>query len=126
MDATVDGQSVFLLANFTPSGGSSSSATTNFVRGFTSVAPEAMFLRYAAGDRAWHTTGHYANLTVDDAWLTEPFGNLNYGNLLKEMDKHNFHTTIAFIPWNYDRSEPDTVALFRDCLLYTSPSPRDS
>ena len=29
------------------------------------------------------------------------------------MEKHNFHTTIAFIPWNYDRSEAHTVALFR-------------
>jgi hypothetical protein len=30
------------------------------------------------------------------------------------MENHNFHTTIAFIPWNYDRSEPDVVSLFRD------------
>jgi len=114
MDVAVDGQSVFLLANIIPSGEASTSATLNFLRGFSGVAPEAMYLRYAAGDRAWHTTGHYANLTVDDAWLTEPFGNLDYAGLLKEMEKHNFHTTIAFIPWNYDRSEPDAVALFRE------------
>jgi hypothetical protein len=26
---------------------------------------------------------------------------------------HNFHTTIAFIPWNFDRSQHEMVALFR-------------
>jgi hypothetical protein len=29
------------------------------------------------------------------------------------MEQHRFHTTIAFIPWNYDRSQPSVVALFR-------------
>jgi hypothetical protein len=29
------------------------------------------------------------------------------------MENHNFHTTIAFIPWNFDRSEPAIVTLFR-------------
>ncbi|HEY6272601.1 MAG TPA: hypothetical protein VIX19_11495 [Terriglobales bacterium] len=72
-----------------------------------------MFVRYAAGDRAWHADGHYANLTIDDAWLTEPYGHLNYAALLREMEAHNFHTTIAFIPWNFDRSEPKVVQLFR-------------
>jgi len=80
---------------------------------FSEVAPAMMFLRYAAGDRAWHANGHYANLTVDDAWLREPYGYLQYSDLLQEMRRHNFHTTIAFIPWNYDRSEPDVISLFR-------------
>jgi hypothetical protein len=26
---------------------------------------------------------------------------------------HNFHATLAFIPWNFDRSEPGVVSLFR-------------
>jgi len=53
------------------------------------------------------------DLTVDDAWLREPYGYLQYSDLLQEMRRHNFHTTIAFIPWNYDRSEPDVISLFR-------------
>jgi hypothetical protein len=77
------------------------------------VVPFLMFLRYAAGDRAWHSIRHYANLTIDDAWLTEPYGNLNYEALLGEMQKHNFHTTIAFIPWNFDRSKADVVSIIR-------------
>jgi hypothetical protein len=72
-----------------------------------------VFTKYSAGERGWHALHHYANLTIDDPWLREPYGNLSYEGLLKEMEKHNFHTTIAFIPWNYDRSEVDVVSLFR-------------
>lgn len=80
---------------------------------FPAIAPLAMFIRYAAGEYAWHPPGHYANLTMDDPWLTEPYGHLSYRGLLEQMKTHNFHTTIAFIPWNYDRSDPDVAALFR-------------
>jgi len=80
---------------------------------FAALAPEILFLRYAAGERGWHSPGHYANLTIDDAWLREPFGHVNYEGLLREMDRHNFHTTLAFVPWNFDRSQPALVSLFR-------------
>lgn len=81
---------------------------------FSTAAPALMFLRYAAGDRAWHSNGHYANLTIDDTWLVEPYGYVRYFDLLREMERHKFHTTIAFIPWNFDRNKPDVVALFRE------------
>ena len=77
------------------------------------AAPFFMYLRAAARDRAWHFAGRYANFTVDDAWLIEPYGHLNYAGLLAEMEKHNFHTTVAFIPWNFDRSRTDVVSLIR-------------
>lgn len=80
---------------------------------FASLAPQMMFLRYGGGERAWHSPGHYANLTIDDAWLREPYGYVNYEGLLGEMERHNFHTTIAFVPWNFDRSQPAVVSLFR-------------
>jgi hypothetical protein len=80
---------------------------------FDNLAPMLMFVRYCAGDRGWHSVGHVANFTIDDPWLTEPYGNLNYHRLFNAMEQHNFHTTIAFIPWNFDRSEPDVVELFR-------------
>jgi hypothetical protein len=80
---------------------------------FSALAPLMMFLRYAGGEHAWHTIGHFANLTVDDAWLREPYGHLRYSELLREMQRHNFHTTIAFIPWNFDRSQAHVVSLFR-------------
>lgn len=81
---------------------------------FFEVAALMLFLRYSCGERCWHSFGHYANLTIDDPWLTEPFGHLSYKELLEEMENHNFHTTIAFIPWNYDRSKSDVVNLFHN------------
>lgn len=80
---------------------------------FAPIAGLMMFLQHAAADKAWHLPGHYANLTIDDPWLTEPYGNLSYPGILREMEKHNFHTTIAFVPWNFDRSQPEVVSLFR-------------
>lgn len=80
---------------------------------FFEIAPLLMFLRYAAGDQCWHNHANYANLTIDDPWLTNPYGNLNYFALLKEMEKQKFHTTIAFIPWNFERSRKDVVSLFK-------------
>ena len=82
-------------------------------KAFSSVAPVLLFLKYAAGEYAWHSVGQFANLTIDDPWLVEPYGHLSYKLLLPEMEKHNFHTTIAFIPWNFDRSEAGVAELFR-------------
>jgi hypothetical protein len=76
--------------------------------------PILTFLRFAGGERCWRRPADYANLILDDPWLTEPFGYLSYSGLLAQMQKARFHTTIAFIPWNYDRSDDDVVAIFRD------------
>ena len=80
---------------------------------FATLAPEMMFLRYAGGEQGWHSPGQFANLTIDDAWLRQPYGYINYEKLLREMEQHNFHTTLAFVPWNFDRSQPAMVSLFR-------------
>jgi hypothetical protein len=89
------------------------SADLRLGRIFAEMAPMLMFVRDAAGERAWHSVGHYANLSIDDAWLVEPYGHLNYKALLSEMECHNFHTTVSFIPWNFDRSSPEVVSLFQ-------------
>lgn len=107
-------QRVFLLPSVSQDENRSSVAGKDALNdAFSAIAPLMVALHYAAGDYAWHTPGHFANLTVDDAWLVEPYGNLEYKGLLGEMDKHNFHTTIAFIPWNFDRSRADVVSLFQ-------------
>jgi hypothetical protein len=73
-----------------------------------------MFLKYAAGERGWHAVHHYANLTIDDPRLQQPYGLLDYERLLSAMETHRYHTTIAFIPWNYDRSESRVISLIRE------------
>jgi hypothetical protein len=52
-----------------------------------------------------------ACLIVDDPPLRPHYGFLNYARLLREMQRHGFFTEIAFIPWYYRRSNPDTVRL---------------
>ncbi|WP_348266549.1 hypothetical protein [Edaphobacter sp. DSM 109919] len=80
---------------------------------FAALASPLIFLHYAAGERAWHSPGAYANFTFDDAWLREPYGYVSFPALLEQAQQHGFHVTIAFIPWNFDRSQPDVAALFR-------------
>lgn len=86
---------------------------TGTVKAFSSLLPFLMFVRYAAGDFGWHTVKPFANLTIDDAWLRSSYGHLEYGALLQHMQEHNFHTTVAFVPWNFDRSDPQVVGLIR-------------
>jgi len=81
---------------------------------FSEIVPIMMFLRYSCADECWHRETDYANLTIDDPFLVEPYGNLEFKGLLTSMETHNFHTTIAFIPWNYDRSNPEVVKFFLD------------
>jgi len=57
---------------------------------------------------------HHASIVIDDPLLRENYGFLNYRKLLSLMDKHNFHTTIAFIPWNYKRTYESIATLFRE------------
>ena len=80
---------------------------------FAGLAAPLIVFHYAAGERVWHSPGSYANFTIDDIWLREPYGFVNYKKLLQHAQQHNFHTTVAFIPWNFDRSEPSVVSLFR-------------
>ncbi len=82
-------------------------------KAFSSVAPILLFLRYAAGDYAWHPVGHYANLTIDDPWLMNHTDICLISSFCTRWKEHNFHTTIAFIPWNFDRSEANVIELFR-------------
>lgn len=81
---------------------------------FAALASPMIFLHYAAGEYAWHSSGAYANFTIDDLWLREPYGHVSFPALLEQAQRHDFHVTIAFIPWNFDRSQPAVAALFRN------------
>jgi len=115
IEAELDQQKVFLLCKTHLAGDNVLEGNADNVQtAFAELAPVMMFIKYGVGERGWHALHHYANLTIDDPWLREPYGDLSYKGLFKEMEKHDFHTTIAFIPWNYDRSEAETVSLFRN------------
>ena len=111
IETRVERVKVFIACDISPDDNLSDEGVVN---DFLRVAPAMMFIRYCAGERGWHAPHHYANFTIDDPWLRQPYGYVDYKGLLQEMERHNFHTTIAFIPWNYDRSEPGVVWLFRN------------
>jgi hypothetical protein len=76
------------------------------------LLPLLMFVRYVFGEHCWHSPGYFANLCIDDPWLRERYGFVRYETLFQEMEKADFHTTIAYVPWNYDRNDPTVVSLF--------------
>jgi hypothetical protein len=112
IESSIGRQTVFLAC--ITSEGSNVYDDRDVVSVFLKIAPEMIFVRFCAGERGWHSPHYYANFTIDDPWLREPYGYVDYEGLLQEMEKHQFHTTIAFIPWNYDRSQAEVVSLFRN------------
>ena len=79
---------------------------------FSQIIPLMMTIRATMGNEVWHSDRHFANLTIDDPTLLEPFKNLSYINLLREMLVHNYHTTIAYIPANWEETQSEVVSLF--------------
>jgi hypothetical protein len=50
---------------------------------------------------------------IDDLVLKSRHGFVNFQELLSLMKQHKFSTNIAFIPWNWRRSVPEVVRLFK-------------
>ena len=87
---------------------------------FTKLVPSMMTLRYVFGDEAWHNDHNYANLTIDDLPLVKDIPSFDYVALLREMEAHDFHTTIGFIPAYWEKSEAEVASLFRTNPTYFS------
>jgi hypothetical protein len=81
---------------------------------FSGLVPALMFLRHVFKDGCWHNDAALGCLIIDDPSLRRKYGFLNYAELLKVMDSFDFHTSIAFIPWNYNRSHHRVVELFKN------------
>ncbi len=81
---------------------------------FSRFIPHAMALRHIFGEECWHPGGSHAAIIIDDPLLRRDYGYLNFDRLLHQMQEHNFHTTIAFIPHNYRRNSARIVRMFLD------------
>jgi hypothetical protein len=109
-----EGRKIFFQSEIEPSNPQNQPIWHYESKNFSDIAALMMFLRYSCGDKCWHSINDFANLTIDDPWLTEPYGHLSYKGLLSEMEKYNYHTTIAFVAWNFDRSSSEVVSIFQD------------
>jgi hypothetical protein len=85
----------------------------SIVKSFSRLAPLLMFLYHAGGKGCWQNDEPKACLILDDPLLKKQYGFLHYETLLELMERENFSTSIAFIPWNYRRSDENIVNLFK-------------
>jgi hypothetical protein len=80
---------------------------------FCCAVPIAMYLRWAFADICWTGLETRGCLIVDDPLLKPRYGFLRFSDTLELMASHNFTTTIAFIPWNWRRTNRQTVRQFQ-------------
>ncbi len=81
---------------------------------FAGAVPIVMYLKWAFRDVCPMTAETSACLIIDDPPLWPRYGLLDFDELLQLADELTFATTIAFIPWNWRRTNRDTVAAFRE------------
>ena len=81
---------------------------------FLAAVPLVLYIKWAFSETRWNAPEINACLIIDDPVLKRTHGFVDFQELLSLMKRHNFSTNIAFIPWNWRRSAPDVVRLFRD------------
>jgi hypothetical protein len=79
---------------------------------FLSAVPVVLYIKWAFAETCWNSPETSACLVIDDPLLKRSYGCVNFEELLALMERHRFATNIAFIPWNWRRSNPDVVRLF--------------
>jgi hypothetical protein len=81
---------------------------------FSTFVAQSIVLRAVFGDECWRPAHACACIVVDDPLLQRNYGFLNFEVLLRMMERHGFHTTLAFIPHNFRRSAPQVTRMFLD------------
>jgi hypothetical protein len=81
---------------------------------FLSAVPLVLYIKWAFAETCWNAPEANACLVIDDPLLKPTHGFVDFKELLSLMKRHKFSTNIAFIPWNWRRSAPETVRLFRE------------
>jgi len=76
--------------------------------------PAIIFLRFAFDEQCWHNPNLGAGIVIDDPLLRKKYGFITFPQLLESARRHQYHVTLAFIPWNHWRSRAKELKLFRD------------
>ncbi len=80
---------------------------------FFSAVPCVMYLRHSFTAAMWNPVELGACLIVDDPVLRQQYGFVNFQELANSTSEHDFTCDIALIPWNWNRSQPGVVELFK-------------
>ena len=81
---------------------------------FLGAVPLVLYIKWAFAETCWNAPEANACLVIDDPLLKPTHGFVDFKEFLSLMKRHKFSTNIAFIPWNWRRSAPETVRLFRE------------
>jgi len=81
---------------------------------FLSAVPLVLYIKWAFAGTCWSAPEANACLVIDDPLLKPTHGFVDFQELLSLMKRHKFSTNIAFIPWNWRRSAPEVVRLFKE------------
>ena len=81
---------------------------------FLSAVPVVLYIKWAFAGTCWNGSEANACLVIDDPVLKPTYGFVNFNQLVSLTKRHRFSTNIAFIPWNWRRSSPEVVRLFRE------------
>jgi hypothetical protein len=84
--------------------------------------PPVLYIKWAFVTTSWVAPERSASLVIDDPLLRPTYGFVDYRELLSLMQRYKFSTNIAFIPWNWRRSDPSVTRLFRENPEYYSLS----
>lgn len=79
-----------------------------------STVPAVLYVKWAFAKSCWKAPEANACLVIDDPLLKPTYGLINFRKLLELMERYRFSTNIAFIPWNWRRSNPKVVRLFKE------------
>jgi hypothetical protein len=80
---------------------------------FAGAVSVVMYLKWSFRGVCWTAPETNACVIIDDPPLWPRYGFLDFGELLQLANKQTFAATIAFIPWNWRRTNRDTVAAFQ-------------
>jgi hypothetical protein len=85
------------------------------------VLPAALALKQMFAHHCWHNPFPSACVVIDDPLLKSRYGWFQYADVLAELTAKAYTMTVAFIPSNYRRSDPQVVAQVArhaDCLSF--------
>jgi hypothetical protein len=86
------------------------------------AVPPVLYLKWAFAGSCLTAPERSACLIIDDPLLKPTYGFVHFRELLSIMQRYNFSTNIAFIPWNWRRSDSRVARLFKENSRYYSIS----
>lgn len=80
---------------------------------FLAATPAVMYIKWAFAETCFQPAENSACLMIDDPPLKPRYGYVDFQYLNDLMWRHHFTCSLAFIPWNWRRSDSRAVRLFK-------------